>query len=65
MARMGLALILSFLALKPLKKIFSAANYKAFPALSLNAGLDHCALCQFLLRECGSEAESAEGRSRS
>lgn len=26
------------------KKIFSAANYKAFPTLSLNTGLDRCTL---------------------
>lgn len=31
-------------SLQPPKKIFSTANYKAFPTLSLNTGLDHCTL---------------------
>lgn len=39
-----LALVLSFLS-QPLKKIFSTANYKAFPTLSLNTGLDRFTLC--------------------
>lgn len=56
-------------SLKPLKKIFSTANYKALPALSLNTGLDHCTLHWFLLRVHSSESERgqapvAKGRSR-
>lgn len=48
-------------SLKPLKKIFSTANYKAFPALSLNTGLDHCTLHWFLLRARSSESEGESG----
>lgn len=36
-------------SLKPLKKVFSTANYEAFPTLSLKTGLHHCTLCWFLL----------------
>lgn len=58
-----LALVLSFLS-QPLKNIFLTANYKAFPTLSLNTGLDHFTLCWFLLREHSSEAESGPCSSR-
>lgn len=53
----GFGLVLSFLS-EPLKKIFSTANYKAFPTLSLNTGLDCFTLCWFLLCVHSSEAES-------
>lgn len=60
-----LALVLSFLS-QPLKNIFSTANYKVFPTLSLNTGLDCftlCCSCCVCTAQRQSQAHVAKGRS--